>query len=98
MLDLIRRTVGPSVQVETVCMAGLWPGLVDPPQLENALLNLCINARDAMPDGGRITIETGNRWIDRHGARQHDIPEGQYLSLSVSDTGTGMPPEVIAKV
>ena len=50
-----------------------------------------------MPGGGRITIETGNRWMDRHGARQHDMPEGQYLSLCVSDTGTGMPPEVIAK-
>ncbi len=97
MLDLIRRTVGPSVAVETVCMAALWPALVDPSQLENALLNLCINARDAMPNGGGITIETANCWIDRHGARQHDMPEGQYLSLCVSDTGTGMPPEVIAK-
>ncbi|WP_412758525.1 hybrid sensor histidine kinase/response regulator [Methylobacterium radiotolerans] len=97
MLDLIQRTVGPSVQVETVAMAGLWPALVDASQLENALLNLCINARDAMPGGGKITIETGNRWIDRHGAKQHDMPEGQYLSLCVSDTGTGMPPEVIAK-
>jgi PAS domain S-box-containing protein len=97
MLDLIQRTVGPGVQVETACMSGLWSALVDPSQLENALLNLCINARDAMPEGGRITIETANRWIDRHGARQHDMPEGQYLSLCVSDTGTGMPPEVIAK-
>jgi CheY-like chemotaxis protein len=65
--------------------------------LENALLNLCINARDAMPDGGRITIETANKWLDRAAARQHDIPEGQYLSLCVTDTGTGMTPEVIAK-
>ena len=97
ILDLIQRTVGPSVQVETVAMAGLWPVLVDQPQLENALLNLCINARDAMPEGGQITIEAGNHWIDRHGSRQHDIPEGQYLSLCVSDTGTGMPPDVVAK-
>ena len=97
MLDLIRRTVGPSVAVETVCMAGLWAALVDTSQLENALLNLCINARDAMPNGGGITIETANCWIDRHGALQHDMPEGQYLSLCVSDTGTGMPPEVIVK-
>ncbi|GLS56442.1 hybrid sensor histidine kinase/response regulator [Methylobacterium gregans] len=72
MLELIQRTVGPSVKVETVYMPGLWPTLVDASQLENALLNLCINARDAMPEGGRITIETGNRWIDRHAARQHD--------------------------
>lgn len=97
MLELIQRTVGPSVKVETVYIPGLWPTLVDASQLENALLNLCINARDAMPEGGRITIETGNRWIDRHAARQHDMPEGQYLSLCVSDTGTGMPPEVVAK-
>jgi hypothetical protein len=97
MLELVRRTVGPSVQVETVGLPDLWPALVDPSQLENALLNLCINARDAMPDGGRIVIETDNRWIDATAALRQDIPEGQYLSLSVSDTGTGMPPDVIAK-
>jgi PAS domain S-box-containing protein len=97
MLDMIRRTVGPGVQVESVCLGGLWPTLVDQPQLENALLNLCINARDAMPHGGKITIETANRWIDRHAAKALNMPEGQYISLSVSDTGTGMPPDVIAK-
>ncbi len=97
MLDLIQRTVGPSVQVGMVGPADLWPALVDPSQLENALLNLCINARDAMPDGGRIVIETANRRIDPHAARRQDMPEGEYLSLSVADTGTGMPPEVIAK-
>ncbi|MBE7156924.1 MAG: PAS domain S-box protein [Rhodospirillales bacterium] len=97
MVELIQRTVGPSIQVETVGMAGLWPALVDPSQLENALLNLCINARDAMPAGGRIMIETGNTWIDRSAGQRQDMPEGEYLSLSVSDTGTGMPPEVIAK-
>ena len=97
MLDLIRRTVGPGIQVETAGRPDLWPALVDPSQLENALLNLCINARDAMPDGGRIVIETDNRRIDAPSARRQDMPEGQYLSLSVSDTGTGMPPDVIAK-
>jgi PAS domain S-box-containing protein len=97
MTELIQRTVGPSIRVETVGATGLWPALVDASQLENALLNLCINARDAMPDGGRITIETANRWLDREAARAHDMPEGQYLALSVSDTGTGMTPEVIAK-
>ncbi|UIY45687.1 PAS domain-containing hybrid sensor histidine kinase/response regulator [Methylobacterium radiotolerans] len=97
MVELIQRTVGPSIQVETVGMAGLWPALVDPSQLENALLNLCINARDAMPAGGRITIETGNKWIDHGAGQRQDIPAGEYLTLSVSDTGTGMPPEVIAK-
>jgi len=97
MLEMIRRTVGPAIVVENVGAVGLWPALVDVPQLENALLNLCINARDAMPDGGRITIETANRWVDRQSSRQLDMPEGQYLSLCVSDTGTGMPPDVIAK-
>jgi PAS domain S-box-containing protein len=98
MQDMIQRTVGPSIKIEVVGASGLWPALVDPSQLENALLNLCINARDAMPDGGRITIETANKWIDESGAKMHDLPCGQYLSLCVTDTGTGMGPEVIARV
>lgn len=97
MTDLIQRTVGPGVVVKMVGATGLWPTLVDPSQLENALLNLCINARDAMPDGGRITIETANRWMDHDTARAHDMAQGQYLSLCVTDTGTGMTPAVIAK-
>lgn len=97
MTDLIQRTVGPSITVERIGAPGLWPALVDASQLENALLNLCINARDAMPDGGRITIETANREMDAAAARTHEMPEGQYLSLSVTDTGTGMTPDVIAK-
>ncbi|ALU59864.1 hybrid sensor histidine kinase/response regulator [Pseudomonas syringae pv. lapsa] len=97
MTDLIQRTVGPSIVVETIGATGLWPTLVDASQLENALLNLCINARDAMPDGGRITIEASNRWIDDDMALAHDMPEGHYLSLCVTDTGTGMTPDVIAK-
>ncbi|MEG3164175.1 PAS domain-containing protein [Sphingomonas sp. PB2P19] len=95
--DLVRRTVGPEVGVEVVASVGLWPTLVDPPQLENAILNLCINARDAMPGGGRLTIETANRWIDARTGKQHDLEPGQYVSLCVSDTGTGMTPDVIAK-
>ncbi|WP_282281474.1 PAS domain-containing hybrid sensor histidine kinase/response regulator [Pseudomonas sp. PS02302] len=98
LTELIQRTVGPGIQVETVGAAGLWPALVDPSQLENSLLNLCINARDAMPEGGRITIETANRWMDRETARAQDLPEGQYLSLSVTDTGVGIPPEVAVRV
>ena len=97
MEELIRRTVGPAITLEAVAAGGLWATLVDPPQLENALLNLCINARDAMPDGGRLTIETGNRWLDRRAAAERDLPPGQYVSLCVSDTGTGMTPHVIAK-
>ncbi|WP_420133986.1 ATP-binding protein, partial [Rhodopseudomonas sp.] len=97
MLDLVQRTVGPGIEVQHVGATGLWAVLVDVPQLESALLNLCINARDAMPDGGKITIETGNRWIDRAHSKIYDIPTGQYVSLCVSDTGTGMTRDVIAK-
>ena len=97
MEELIRRTVGPGVAVEVVAAGGLWSTLVDPNQLENALLNLCINARDAMPDGGRLTIETANRWLDSRAAKARDLEPGQYLALCVSDTGVGMTPEVIAK-
>jgi len=97
MEELVRRTMGPEVAVEVVAAGGLWATLVDPNQLENALLNLCINARDAMPDGGRLTIETGNRWLDQRAARERDLPPGQYVSVCVSDTGTGMAPEVIAR-
>ncbi|MEP7130251.1 MAG: PAS domain S-box protein [Sphingomicrobium sp.] len=95
--ELVRRTVGPGVRVEVVEASGLWSTLVDPNQLENAVLNLCINARDAMPDGGRLTIETANKWLDERAARQHDLPVGQYVSVCVTDTGTGMTPVVIAK-
>ncbi len=98
MEELIRRTVGPEITVEPMAAAdGLWPTLVDPGQLENALLNLCINARDAMPDGGKLIIETNNRWLDERMAQDRDLPPGQYMSLCVSDSGTGMTPEVIAK-
>ncbi len=97
MEDMIRRTVGPSIETEVVSAGGLWPALIDPNQLENALLNLCINARDAMPDGGRLVIETANAWLDHRAARERDLAPGQYLSLCVTDTGTGMTPEVIER-
>jgi len=97
MCDLIQRTVGPSVPLHVVGATDLWLVQVDPSQLENALLNLCINARDAMPEGGSITIETANRTIDEQGAARQGMRQGQYLALSVSDTGTGMSAEVIAK-
>ncbi len=90
MLDLIGRSVGPGIKVETVGAAGLWTSFVDAGQLENALLNLCINARDAMPDGGLLTVETSNRWMDERTARVRGLEPGQYVSLCVSDTGTGM--------
>jgi PAS domain S-box-containing protein len=97
MEDLIGRTIGPAIELEVVNAAGLWPSLIDPGQLENAILNLCINARDAMPDGGKITIETGNRSLDQRSAKDRGLEPGQYISLCVSDTGTGMTPGVIEK-
>jgi len=97
MDELVRRTTGPSVTVTTVGTDGLWPVLVDPNQLENALLNLCINARDAMPDGGRLTIEAANRLLDETAARTHDMSPGRYVSLCVSDTGTGMTPDTMRR-
>ncbi|MFH5923014.1 hybrid sensor histidine kinase/response regulator [Roseomonas xinghualingensis] len=97
MAELIQRTMGPGIQVETALAAGLWATLCDPNQLENALLNLCINARDAMPDGGRLIIETANIRIDERGSRQRGMAPGLYVSISVTDTGTGMTPEVMAR-
>jgi PAS domain S-box-containing protein len=98
MEELIRRTVGPTVELEIVGAGGLWLTKVDPSQLENALLNLCINARDAMaPNGGRLTLETANRWLDERGAKERDLVPGQYVSLCVTDTGTGMEPSVIER-
>jgi signal transduction histidine kinase/PAS domain-containing protein/CheY-like chemotaxis protein len=95
--DLIRRTVGPAVIIQTQPATELWQTLVDQNQLENVLLNLCINSRDAMPGGGRLTIETANLWMDSRTAAEIELPAGHYVSLSVTDTGTGMPPEVAAK-
>jgi signal transduction histidine kinase/CheY-like chemotaxis protein/PAS domain-containing protein len=96
--EMIRRTVGPGVELEVVGAGGLWLSKVDASQLENALLNLCINARDAMaPKGGRLTIETANRWLDDRAAAERDLPAGQYISVCVTDTGVGITPEVIAR-
>jgi CheY-like chemotaxis protein len=98
MEELIRRSVGPFVILEIIGAGGLWPTKVDPSQLENALLNLCLNARDAMaPDGGRLTIETANKWLDERAARERTLQPGQYVSLCVTDTGTGMTPEIIQR-
>ena len=94
--DLIRRTVGPSVQIEVVGAMDLRPTLVDLNQLENALLNLCINARDAMPDGGRLTITTANASLEARAARERGLSPGEYVLLSVTDTGTGMTPAVMS--
>ncbi|ALU87756.1 multi-sensor hybrid histidine kinase protein [Herbaspirillum rubrisubalbicans M1] len=97
MEELIRRTIGPAITLEVISAVGLWPTFVDGPQLESALLNLCINARDAMPDGGRLTIETTNKWLDDKWAQERDLPVGQYVCIAVTDNGTGMTPEVMAR-
>lgn len=95
--DLVRRTVGPAITVEAVSTVGLWSCFCDANQLENAVLNLCINSRDAMPDGGRLTIETANAWVDDASARERDMPTGQYVAICVTDTGIGMSPDVVAR-
>jgi len=91
MSELLRRTLGEAVAIETVLAGGLWRTMTDPNQLENALLNLAVNARDAMPRGGKLTIETANAHLDETYAAQHqDVTPGQYVMIAVSDTGTGM--------
>ena len=98
MEDLLKRTVGPEIALDVVTTSDLWTVLVDPSQLENALLNLCINARDAMPDGGRISVETQNVRLDTRNASERDLPPGDYVALSVTDNGSGMPPQVIERI
>jgi len=96
--ELLQRTLGERVAVETVLGAGLWWVQVDPSQLESALLNLAVNARDAMPEGGKLTIETANTYLDEaYAAGQDDLAPGQYVLLAVSDTGTGMSKEIIVR-
>lgn len=98
MDDLVRRSVGPTVDVQVIDAPDLWPTRIDASQLENALLNLCINARDAMlPAGGKLTLTTANRSIDEY-HREPNMAPGEYVVLSVSDTGSGMPPEVIERI
>jgi PAS domain S-box-containing protein len=99
MSDLMRRTLGEAIQIEAVLAGGIWPTLADGNQLENALINLAINARDAMPEGGQLTIETANAHLDEAYARMHDeVQPGQYVGIFVTDTGIGMAPETVAQV
>jgi len=96
--ELVRRAVGETVEVETAVSASLWNTLIDPHQLENVVLNLAINARDAMPNGGKLTIELSNTMLDdSYVSAAHEVPPGQYVLLAISDTGTGMTPEVLAR-
>ncbi len=98
MEDLLRRTIGERIELELVLGGGLWLTLCDPNQLENAILNLAINARDAMPEGGRLVIETANAHLDAaYAAGLQGVRPGQYVCLAVTDTGTGMDAETIGK-
>lgn len=97
MSELLARTLGEQVQIETVLSAGLWTVQVDPAQLENSLLNLSVNARDAMPSGGKLTIETMNAFVDEAYAKESAIAPGQYVLLAVADTGAGMTESTISK-
>ncbi len=98
MSELLRRTIGEHIHIETVLGGGLWKAHADLGQLENAIVNLCINARDAMPDGGKLTIETANTELDDRYARLHEeVKPGQYVMLSITDTGTGMSKDVIER-
>ena len=99
MDDMMRRAIGEGIEIETVVGAGLWNTFIDPGQIENAILNLAINARDAMDGHGRLTIELGNAYLDADYVRgTEDVAPGQYVMIAVTDTGAGMPPEIVDKV
>jgi signal transduction histidine kinase len=97
LLDKVRQNVGPEIEIRMVATDALWPALVDPAELENAVLNLCSNARDAMPAGGGIVIMTAMTTLDATLAGEFGLSAGEYLSLSVTDTGAGMSPDVAAR-
>jgi signal transduction histidine kinase/ActR/RegA family two-component response regulator len=97
MSELLHRTLGESIRIETVLTGGIWRVAADANQLENALLNLAVNARDAMETGGKLTIETSNAFLDDAYARANEIKPGQYVVVAVTDTGTGMPSDVMQK-
>lgn len=98
MRELIGRTVGPAIEVRLVTTPALWPACIDAPQLESALLNLAINARDAMPNGGWITLETSNLCLDAKAAVAYDLPPGEYLRIAMIDTGTGIAGTIIERI
>ncbi len=99
MSEMLRHTIGEHLRVETILAGGLWRAFVDPGQLENAILNLVINARDAMPEGGRLTVETSNAHLDdAYAVANPEATAGQFVLVSVTDTGIGMPADVIERV
>ncbi|MGB7699436.1 MAG: CHASE3 domain-containing protein [Methylovirgula sp.] len=99
MSDLLRSTLGEHIRIETISAGGLWATYADAHQLENAILNIAINARDAMQDGGDLTIETGNAYLDEAYCQQNaDVEPGQFVMVAITDTGQGIPPEIVSKV
>jgi signal transduction histidine kinase len=95
VVEFLYRTLGEQVEIQAVGAAGLWQIEIDQNQLESSLVNLAINARDAMPDGGKLTIEAANLFVDdEYHRRNPEITPGQYVAISVTDTGCGMPPDV----
>ena len=98
LTELVRRSLGEAIEVETIVTGGLWNAMTDQGQMENAILNLAINGRDAMPEGGKLTIELANAFLDESYAAAHtEVSPGQYVMLAVSDTGVGMPPDIAAR-
>jgi CheY-like chemotaxis protein len=96
---MLRRTIGEDVAVKLALAEGLWPALADPAQIEDVILNLAVNARDAMPNGGQLVIETSNIYLDEQYAAQNlEVAAGDYVAVVVTDSGTGMPPEVVERV
>ncbi|HTC10162.1 MAG TPA: ATP-binding protein [Acetobacteraceae bacterium] len=97
MSDLLRRTLGEHIQIETVLAGGLWITRIDRNQMESSLLNLAVNPRDAMPGGSKLTIEIGNTYLDAEYAAAHtEVTAGQYVLIAVTDSGTGMSEELLA--
>jgi CheY-like chemotaxis protein len=98
MSDLLRRSIGEDIRLETVLGAELWRTFIDAPQLGSALINLCVNSRDAMPEGGKISVQTANGRLDQaYAAANVDARPGDYVTITVTDTGSGMTPEVLAR-
>ena len=99
MTEMLGRTLGETIEIETVSAAGLWRADIDLPQLEVSIVNLAINARDAMPEGGKLTIETANAYLDRtYAAAESEVTAGQYVMIAISDTGAGIAPEILGQV
>jgi signal transduction histidine kinase len=98
MSELLQRTLGETISIETVLAGAIWPILADANQLESAILNLAVNARDAMPNGGKLTVETANAYLDEvYATAHHDVRAGQYVAIAVTDTGSGMTKEIVAR-